>query len=160
MKAWVLPLQESHYLLPCKVSTRQKIPFFPLHLLQPGRCRVSVCADLLLTELALQGNRGWLTCRVRQRCVGGLPGAVGGYWTCTAVSVPRRVQRGADVQVQLLSLEQGEKVQCLGKDLNRRTDLVNVALNWMLTFTEEGAISGGDSSSKPNARLLSARTSA
>lgn len=33
-------------------------------------------------------------------------------------------------------------------------------MGWGLTFTDEGAISGGDSSSKPNARRLSARTSA
>lgn len=49
-------------------------------------------------------SRGWLTCRVRQHRVGRFPGAVGGYRTSAAVSVTRRVQRGADVQVQLLSL--------------------------------------------------------
>lgn len=31
---------------------------------------------------------------------------------------------------------------------------------WQFTFTEDGAISGGESSSRPNALLLSARTSA
>lgn len=50
------------------------------------------------------GSRRWLTCRIWQRCVGGLPGAVGGYRTCATVSFPRRVQRGANVQVQLLRL--------------------------------------------------------
>lgn len=55
------------------------------------------------------GNRRWLTCRIWQRCVGGLPGAVGGYRTCAAVSFPRRVQRRANVQVQLLCLKAKRK---------------------------------------------------
>lgn len=55
--------------------------------------------------------------------MGGLPGAVGGHRTCTAVSVPWRVQRGADIQVQLLSLE--HRVMFRLED-DGKADLVNV----------------------------------
>lgn len=116
-----------HYL-----SATKKNPSFPLNhvaaLLAPKH-RQNFCTYWPAAEwVSTFWSRGWLTCRVWQSCVGGLPGTVGRHRTCAAVSVAWWVQSWADVQVQLLSL--GQRVTFKTRvrlEADRKTDLVNVA---------------------------------
>lgn len=87
--------------------------------------------------------------------MGGLPGAVGGHRTCTAVPVPRSVQRGADVQIELLSLEhrvmlemEGQigddrvnVAQCAGCDLASELPLQRKGLSQVVTALQGQTLS-------------------